>query len=213
MADPMTAFSIGSSILGNAAEAKQKAAMEAQANAAKLANFRIQQNKEAMASDRQNEKLMDQLYNVARSNEMIEHQSMLELFGNAGELQRQGLVARNDLATKSREVQEANQISAMSRGIDGTALDSRIKKLNDQQLIKSNEDLTIQQTQQQDNLLQRRSGQLASRQSEAIAGNTWQPGRAPDLYDNSSSFMAGAMFKTFGTIAGGLSGFKKFGGE
>ena len=214
MADPvtMTAMQIGSQVVGNIAGAKGRAAQEAAQNAAAMQNYLNQQNKEAMANDRQNEKLMDQLYNTKRANDMIEYESMKELFGNAAELQRQGLAARNDLLTKSREVQEANKINAMSRGVDGSALNSRIEKLNRDQLLKSDEDLTRQQSMQQDNLLQRRSTQLASRQSEAITGNTWQPGNAPTLYDNSSTFMAGALISSVGSIAGGVMGYKEFKG-
>ena len=148
MADPvtMTAMQIGSQVVGNIAGAKGKAAQEAAQNAAAMQNYLNQQNKEAMANDRQNEKLMDQLYNTKRANDMIEYESMKELFGNAAELQRQGLAARNDLLTKSREVQEANKINAMSRGVDGSALNSRIEKLNRDQLLKSDEDLTRQQS-------------------------------------------------------------------
>jgi phosphopantothenoylcysteine synthetase/decarboxylase len=214
MADPvtMTAMQIGSQVVGNIAGAKGKAAQEAAQNAATLSNYFQQQNKEAMASDRQNEKLMDQLYNTQRANEMLEYESMQELFGNAAELQRQGQVARNDLATKSREVQEANKINAMSRGVDGSALDNRISKLNIDQFVKSSSDLNREQTMQQSNLLQRRSGQLASRQSEAIIGNTFQFGRAPTLYDNSSTFMTGALISSVGSIAGGVMGYNKYKG-
>ena len=215
MADPvtMTAMQIGSQVVGNIAGARGRAAQEAAQNAAAMSNYYQQQNKEAMASDRQNEKLMDQLYNTQRANDMIEYESMRELFGNAAELQRQGLVARNDLATKSREVQEANKINAMSRGVDGSALDARISKLNRDQFIKSDSDLNRQQTKQQESLLQRRSGQLAQRQSEAITGNTWQPGNAPTLYDNSSTFMTGALISSVGAVAGGVMGYQKYNGS
>ncbi|MEC8306971.1 MAG: hypothetical protein VXZ72_03895 [Chlamydiota bacterium] len=214
MADPvtMTAMQIGSQVVGNIAGAKGKAAQEAAQNAAAMQNYLNQQNKEAMANDRQNEKLMDQLYDTKRANDMIEYESMQELFGNAAELQRQGLAVRNDLLTKSREVQEANKINAMSRGVDGSALNSRIEKLNRAQLLKSDEDLTRQQSMQQETILQRRSAQLASRQSEAISSNTWQPGNAPTLYDNSSTFMAGALISSVGSIAGGVMGYNKFKG-
>lgn len=214
MADPvtMTAMQIGSQVVGNIAGAKGKAAQEAAQNAAALSNYFQQQNKEAMASDRQNEKLMDQLYNTQRANEMLEYESMQELFGNAAELQRQGQVARHDLVTKSREVREANKINSMTRGVDGSALDSRISKLNIEEFVKSSSDLNEQQIMQQDNLLQRRSGQLASRQSEAITSNTWQPGNAPTLYDNSSTFMTGALISSVGAVAGGVMGYHKYKG-
>ena len=78
MADPvtMTAMQIGSQVVGNIAGAKGRAAQEAAQNAAAIQNYLNQQNKEAMANDRQNEKLMDQLYNTKRANDMIEYESM-----------------------------------------------------------------------------------------------------------------------------------------
>ena len=109
-------------------------------------------------------------------------------------------------------MQEANKINAMSRGVDGSALDARISKLNRDQFIKSDSDLNRQQTKQQESLLQRRSGQLAQRQSESITGNTWQPGNAPTLYDNSSTFMTGALISSVGAVAGGVMGYQKYTG-
>ena len=209
MADPMTGLAVGSTVVGNIAGARGRAAQEAQQNAAAIQNYLIQQNKEAMASDRQNEKLMDQLYNTAAANNMLEYESMQELFGNAEETRRLGQVARNDLVTKSREVQEANKLSAMTRGVNGSVLNERLTKLNNMKLIESSSDLTRSQDKQQQNLLTRRSGQLAQRRSESIVGNTWQPGDAPTLYDNSSTFMTGALISSVGAIAGGFAGGKE----
>ena len=45
MADPMTAMTIGSTVVGNIAGARGKAAQEAQQNAAAMQNYLIQQNK------------------------------------------------------------------------------------------------------------------------------------------------------------------------
>ena len=213
MADPMTAMSIGSSILGSTADAKAKAEAERQANAAKMANYRIQQNKEAMASDRQNEKLMDQYFNVVRQNEMIENQSMKDLFGNAAELQRVDHQLRNDMTVKAEAVREANQKRAMAAATDDSVMQQRIERLNRAQLIKADADQKKDSQFKQEQLLARREGQLAQRQSEAITSNTWQPGDAPILYNNSSTFMAGAMISSVGAIAGGLAGMKKFGGD
>jgi len=213
MADPMTAMSIGSTVVGNIAGAKGKAAQEAQQNAATMQNYLIQQNKEAMASDRQNEKLMDQYFNVVRQNEMIEHQSMKDLFGNAAELQRVDHQLRNDMTVKAEAVREANQKRAMTAATDDSAMQQRIERLNRAQLIKADADQKKDSQFKQEQLLARREGQLAQRQSEAITSNTWQPGDAPQLYNNSSTFMAGAMIGSIGAIGGGLAGMKKFGGD
>lgn len=196
MANPVTAgLSIGSAVLGSKAKSRQATAdanakieLERQANEAKYQNYLIQQNKEAMASDRQNEKLADQLYNVTRSNQFIEQESLKQLFGNAAELRRQGKQVQTDLVAKSRAVQEANEISAMTRGLESSVLGDRIRRLNNKELIKATQDTIRTQEKKQEDLLQQRSAQLASRQSEAIAFNTWQPGRAPTLYDNSSIY-------------------------
>lgn len=219
MADPVSAgLSIGSAVLGGRAKSRQayadanaKIELERQSNEAKYQNYLIQQNKEAMASDRQNEKLADQLYNVTRSNEFIEQESMKQLFGNAAELHRQGKQVRTDLVAKSRAVQEANEVSAMTRGLENSALGDRLQRLNNKELIKATQDTIRTQEKKQEDLLQRRSAQLASRQSEAIAFNTWQPGRAPTLYDNSALYRGQAKGQSraaragmFGKIVGSL---------
>lgn len=213
MADPMTAMTIGSTVVGNIAGARGKAAQEAQQNAAAMQNYLIQQNKEAMASDRQNEKLMDQYFNVVRQNEMIENQSMKDLFGNAAELQRVEAQFRQDLTTKSEAVREANEKRAMAAATDDSVMNQRIARLNRAQLIKADADQKLDAQFKQQQLLDRREGQLAQRQSEAITANTWQPGDAPQLYNNSSTFMAGAMISSIGAITGGIAGMNKYGGD
>ena len=213
MADPMTAMTIGSTVVGNIAGARGKAAQEAQQNAAAMQNYLIQQNKEAMASDRQNEKIMDQYFNVVRKNEMIEYQSMKDLFGNASELQRVDAQLRKDMTAKAEAVREANEKRAMTAATDGSAMQERIALLNRAQLIKADADQKKDSQFKQQQLLDRREGQLAQRQSEAITANTWQPGSAPTLYNNSSTFMAGAVIGSIGAIAGGFAGNNKYGGD
>jgi hypothetical protein len=212
MADPVSAgVMIGSQVVGNIAGAKAKAAQEAAQNAAKMANYRMQQNKEAMAVDRQNEKLMDQLYATMRANDFIESQSFDELLSNAKNVEDTSRQRRKDLSQQAEMVRVKNEENAMTRGLSPESANvQRVQRMQTKQEIKALNDVERDRSTQISNLLQRREGQLAQRGSEMIVGNTFQRGRAPDLFDNSSTYMTGALISSVGSIAGGIYGYGKY---
>ena len=206
MADPVSAsIMIGSQVVGNFAGARGKAAAEAAQNAATLANFRQQQNREAMASDRQNEKLMDQLYATVRANEFIENSTLNELFSNSTNIQDATNRRITDLKNQAKAAVEANKKTSLERNISPDSANvQRLQMRQGEEIIRAMQDVERNRVTEMNNLLNRRESQLGQRGSEQILGNTFQPGRAPDLYDNSSMYYTSALIQSAGDIAGGI---------
>lgn len=212
MADPVSAsVMIGSKVIGSIAGAKAKSAQEAAQNAATMANYYTQQNKEAMASDRQNERLMDQLYATMRANDFIQDQSLKELFGNIRNLEDTTRQRKRDLKQQAEAIRLTNEKNALTRGMSpDSSTVQRIQRMQSKEAIRALSDVERDRSTQQSNLLQRREGQLAQRGSEMILPNTFEPGRAPILFDNSSTYMTGALISSVGSIAGGIYGYNKY---
>ena len=147
-----------------------------------------------------------------RANDFIESQSFDELLSNAKNVEDTSRQRRKDLSQQAEMVRVKNEENAMTRGLSPESANvQRVQRMQTKQEIKALNDVERDRSTQISNLIQRRDGQLAQRGSEmilAIRSNV----DVLLIFDNSNTYMTGALISSVGSIAGGIYGYGKYSG-